>query len=171
MLIVFYSTVTSTAYLDNDGNTITLMKRTLPTAIEKRGVATPAVFSGWARASVTSACNCLHPATPTVTRTAVATTTSTVNAALSRTIKATTTLPTVTGVATVVTQKTQTLVAPAPIVTGSAVEIDTVDGCPPDTTSTFLCPQDTGDDDGSLSDQDQIACSVDTSDDFYGYCA
>lgn len=60
----------STAYINNQGETITVVKRAEPTPqLEKRYVAAPAFFQGLSRSDLIAACRCLSIATPTITRT------------------------------------------------------------------------------------------------------
>lgn len=61
------STLVSTAYLDNSGSTIAIMKRDAqPTNIEltKRNVGVPTYFAGYARADILFTCQCLFTKAP-----------------------------------------------------------------------------------------------------------
>lgn len=83
-------------------------------------------------------------------------------------MRTTTTLATVTVPTTATIVDTITVIAPPPLATQTSYTTVEVKGCPPGTTSTWLCPDMTGADDGS--DPNFQTCAVATSDGYYGNC-
>lgn len=171
--VTLTSTITSTAYLDPTGSTITVLKkRNSPTPVHgelvARAIPTPVWLQGLSKIQISAACQCLNLATPTYTLTRNAAVTSTATVALQRKIIKTTTLAPVTTSVTATTTKSVTITLAAPKATTTTVQIDTVNGCPPTSTTTWVCPDGTGADDGS--DPNYENCPIVAADEFSGYC-
>ena len=71
------TTLTSTAFVDPNGQTIAMRKRNEPTPVQlaERAIATPPYLKGMSKAGIRAACQCLEIPTPTITqrKTALAT--------------------------------------------------------------------------------------------------
>jgi len=155
--------VTSTAYVDNEGNTITIMKRDLlptPVQLAERALATPALLAGLSRVDMSASCSCLGLVASTITHKTTKQATSTSNIVKTKTAFAAITVAVPIATITVTSTRLVTITAAAPLATAFTTVFDDEATCWPGTNQTFLCPEGTGDDDGTLSAEDQLNCAT-----------
>jgi len=167
-------TITSTAYLMNDGETYAIAKRDAEVTgvphleARARPGTIPVYMTGFNSRERQAACRCINTPRTTVTRSVTKGVYATVTKNIGRNIVRTTTLPVqiVPAQATVVL--TKVISPPAEVIEVPVVEFDQVRGCPPSEETLFLCPDGTGVNDES--DPNFQTCSVNGLDGFSGNC-
>lgn len=168
------NTLTSTAYVDAYGSTIAIMKREEPSKapsmveLAPRAMFTPSYFSGMRKTEIRQACLCLDLPTPQITRQMQTQATATGTVTLQRTMRTTTALPRVYTTSTSTSSMVVEITAPAPLATETAWTTRYIQSCPPDTATTWICPELTGENTGA--DSNFQTCSVLAQDNFVGYC-
>lgn len=140
----------------------------VPGELAARAMGTPAWLRQMDRIAIRSACSCLDIPTPTYTVQKTAWATSTATKVLERKIIKTTTLGVVSETSTATVTRAITVTAPAPRETAVDYALATTDGCPPNTDTTWSCPDMTAADDGS--DPNYENCGVVAQDGYAGYC-